>query len=140
MTPEEIVRTYYQYFNERRLDEAGELVDPQASFQYLPTRQRLLGRAGYRALVAAWLNAFEDAVLDIVAITTDPRGNVVLDFVGRGTHTGDLVLGESFVIPASHKRAQLEFRDTLNIRDGLIVRSELDFDVERLRKQLLGEG
>ena len=61
MSPEQVARVYYQFFNERRLDEAAQLVDPQASFHYLPTRQHLMGRAGYRALVDAWLNAFEDA-------------------------------------------------------------------------------
>jgi hypothetical protein len=54
MTPEQIARRYYQLFNERQFDEAAALVDRQAVFHYLPTRQKLLGRAGYRALVAVW--------------------------------------------------------------------------------------
>lgn len=138
VTHEQLARTYYQYFNERRLDEAGELVDPQASFHYLPTRQRLLGRAGYRALAAAWLIAFEDAVLEITSVTSRPDGRVVIDFVGRGTHTGDLVLGESVTLPATGRSTQLDFRDTMEIRGGRIVSSELDFDVETMKRRLLG--
>jgi len=38
MSSEETARLYYQLFNERRLDEAGQLIDPQAVFHYLPTR------------------------------------------------------------------------------------------------------
>ena len=128
---------YYQFFNERRLDEAAQLVDPQASFHYLPTRQHLMGRAGYRALVDAWLNAFEDARLDVQSVTASGT-TVDVEFLGRGTHTGDLVLGEALSIPATGRAAHLPFRDHLDIRGGRIVSSELDFDVEEMKRRLLG--
>ena len=139
MSSEQLVRLYYQFFNERRLDEAGQLVHPQAVFHYIPTRQRLVGRAGYRALVAAWLNAFEDARLELRRV--DANGPTVdVDFVGHGTHTGDLVLGEAFALPATGRAAELPFRDRIEVRDGLIASSELDFDVEELKRRLLGPG
>ena len=137
MTPEQLARLFYQCFNERRLDEAAQLVDPQALFHYVPTRQRLVGRAGYRALVAAWLHAFEDARLDIQAIAAD--GPIVqVDFIGHGTHTGDLVLGEAVSIPATGRTTHLPFRDRLDIRNGLIAGSELDFDMAEMQRRLLG--
>lgn len=139
MSSEEIARLYYQYFNERRLDEATELVDPQAVFHTLPTRQRLFGKAGYRAVVDGWLNAFEDARLDVQSIAV--VGPVVqVGFMGRGTHTGDLVLGDALSVPATGRATELPFRDTLEIRDGLIVRAELDFDVLDLKRRLVGNG
>jgi len=138
MSAEDIARHYYQFFNERRLDEAGALVDPQAVFHYLPTRQRLVGRAGYRALAAAWLNAFEDATLDVTSLKAEGPF-VHVDFVGRGTHTGDLVLGESLTIPATGRSTDLRFHDRLEIRGSLIAGSELDFDVSEMKKRLLGE-
>src|SRR5688500_2500408 len=95
-----VARLFYLLFNERRLDEASELVDPQAEFHYLPTRQRRLGRAGYRALAAAWLNAFEDARLEITAIRAVDAETIEVDFIGHGTHTGDLVLGEAVSVAA----------------------------------------
>ena len=136
MTSLEIARRYYQCFNERRFDEAGELVDPQATFHYVPTKQRLIGRAGYRALVAAWVIAFEDASLDVIDLQVLDAGTVRAEFVGRGTHTGDLVLGEYFTLPATGTHADLPFRDTLSIRNGLIVASKLEFDVAELRRRL----
>lgn len=137
MSSEETARLYYQLFNERRLDEAGQLIDPQAVFHYLPTRQRLMGRAGYRALAAAWLNAFEDAQLDVQSIRLDGR-IVDVEFIGRGTHTGELVLGEALALPATGRSTQLPFHDRLEVRNGLIVSAELDFDVEELKGRLLG--
>ena len=139
MASEQIARRFYDFFNERRLDDAAQLIDPQASFHYLPTRQRLVGRAGYRALVGAWLAAFPDARLDIRSAHVN--GDVVdIEFIGHGTHTGDLVLGESISIPATGRTTDLPFRDRLEIKDGLIVSSELDFDLDEMKKRLFGRS
>lgn len=137
MTSAGVARRYYRYFNERRFDEAGEFVHPEATFHYVPTRQRLVGRAGYRALVAAWLIAFEDALVEITAIKEIDEHTVQVDFIGRGTHTGDLMLGEGFSIPATGAQAELVFRDILTFRSGFIVGSRLEFDVDELRARLL---
>ncbi|MBI1873776.1 MAG: ester cyclase [Acidobacteria bacterium] len=137
MTPEQIARRYYQLFNDRRFTEAEELVDAQAVFHYLPTRQRLVGRAGYRALAAAWLTAFEDAHLEIRSVRVINEQTVEVDFLGRGTHTGDLVLGDALTIPATGQSAQLPFRERVTVRDALILEVQLDFDVQQMKKKLL---
>lgn len=139
MTVEALVRQYYDFFNQRRLDEAGQLVHPEALFVYVPTKQRLVGRAGYRALAAGWVIAFEDAQLEIQSAETVDEHTVRIEFIGRGTHTGDLVLGEAVTVPATGRPADLTFTDTLEIRDGLIVSSRLDFDVDELRRKLIGD-
>lgn len=136
--PIAIARRFYELFNDRRLDAAAELVDTQAEFRHIPTRQRLIGRAGYRALAAAWLTAFEDARLEVTTVRSVDDTTVVVEFTGHGTHTGDLVLGEAITIPATGRAAQLPFRDTLYFRNGLVVRSELDFSIDELKERLCG--
>jgi hypothetical protein len=101
MSPEQIARQYYRLFNERNLDAAGQLVDRAASFRYLPSKQNLIGRAGYRALAAMWLNAFEDGQLEVVSLQSIAADTVVVNLLGRGSHTGDLVFGEALTIPAT---------------------------------------
>ena len=140
MTPTSIARRFYRYFNERRFDEAGEFVHPEATFEYVPTGNHLVGRAGYRALIAAWLIAFEDAKIEITSLQQIDGHTVQVDFCGRGTHTGDLVLGEHFSVPATGAKAELLFRDTLIFRNGFIVGSRLEFDAEELRLRLLGRA
>jgi len=132
----DLARRYYAYFNERRFDEAGQLVDPEAVFHYVATQQRLVGRAGYRALVAAWVIAFDDAWVEIRSIRQTDDHVVRVDFVGHGTHTGDLELGEALVIPATGISAELPFTDTLTFRGGLITESRFEFDVVELRRRL----
>ena len=136
MSPEQIARQYYRLFNERNLDAAGQLVDRGASFRYLPSKQRLIGRAGYRALAAMWLNAFADGQLEIASLFQTDDDTVVVEIVGRGTHTGDLVLGDAVTIPATGVTGALPFRETLRIRNGSIVDVELDFNIDELKRQL----
>ena len=137
MTCEHLARLYYRLFNERRLDEAAQLVHPHASFRYVATRQHLIGRAGYRALVKGWLDAFEDGRLEILSLTVAEDHIVKVELLGRGTQTGDLILGEALTIPATGVAGALMFRETLDIRDGFIVNVQLEFDLEQLENQLL---
>ena len=136
MTPKTIARRYYQYFNERRFDEAGEFVHPEAVFSYVPTKQRLVGRAGYRALVAAWMIAFEDSQIVIKSLEQIDDHTIRTDFVGVGTHTGELTLGEVFVLPPTGTHAELPFTDTLTFRNSYIVEARLDFDLAQLHQLL----
>lgn len=139
-THEHLARLYYRLFNERRLDEAAQLVHPHASFRYVATRQHLIGRAGYRALAAMWLTAFEDGQLDVISLHVVDDHIVKVELLGRGTQNGDLVLGDALTIPATGVAGELLFRETLDIRDGLIVNVQLDFDLEQLKGQLLYGG
>jgi hypothetical protein len=138
MTPEQIARRYYQLFNERRLDEAAAMVDGQAIYHYLPTRQRFIGRAGFHAVIGLWLTAFKDAQLEIVSALELNDHSVQVEFLGKGTHTGDLVLGDSLCVPATGRHAELPFRNLLEIHNGIIIGVELDFDVEEMKRRLLG--
>lgn len=138
MTPEQTARLYYKLFNERRLDEAAKMVDGQAIYYYLPTRQRFVGRAGFHAVMGLWLNAFQDAQLQIVSALTLNDHSVQVEFLGKGTHTGDLVLGDSVSVPATGRTAELPFMNLLEIHNGIITSVELDFDVEVMKERLLG--
>ena len=137
MSPEQIARLYYRLFNDRDLEAAGDLVDRTASFRYLPSKQHLIGRAGYRALAAMWLGAFPDGQLQVVSLKTVGDDTVVVELLGRGTHSGDLVLGDALTIPATGVAGALPFRETLRIANGAIVDVELDFDIAELKRQLL---
>jgi predicted ester cyclase len=131
-----VASCYYRYFNERRFDDAGQLVHPEATFHYVSTKQRLVGRAGYRALVAAWVIAFDDARIEITHMQQLDENTVQTDFIGHGTQTGDLMLGENITIPATGTETHLPFRDILTMRNGLVVGSRLEFDAVEMQRRL----
>lgn len=101
----------------------------------IPAVEAALDRAGYRAFAAMWTNAFEDGRLEIVSLTvTDDV--VVVELLGRGTHSGDLVLGESWPFRPPAQRARCDSARPLGIRDGQIMDVELEFDLQDLNRQL----
>ncbi len=138
MTPEQIAQLYYQLLNDRRLNDAAALVDEQAVFHYFPTRQRFVGRAGFHQMMGVWLHAFEDAQLQVLSVLALNDHTVQVEFLGKGTHTGDLVLGEAGCLPATGRAAELPFRNILEIHNGIIISVELHFDVEEMKRRLLG--
>lgn len=50
------------------------------------------------------------------------------------------MLGEGLSIPATGRTTDLSFHDTLEIQNGRIIRAELDFDVQELKRRLLAGG
>jgi predicted ester cyclase len=132
---EAVIRRYYELFNQRHLDAGAELVAPNATFLHRPTTQRQVGRAGYRTFAEAWIAAFPDARVEVLAVAAEPDGRFRADIVGRGTHEGFLDLGD-MRLPPIGRRAQLPFRQYFTIRDGLIAEAELDFDRDQMRRLL----
>jgi predicted ester cyclase len=135
-SPEAIARQYYELFNSRAFDRAELLVSPQAVFHYPHTKERLIGRAGYRELARTWITAFPDAKVEILSVTVQNAGIVRVDLLGRGTHTGTLAFGGPLTVNPSGRRAELPLVDTLEVIDGMIVNSRLSFDIAELLRRL----
>lgn len=135
---EVFARHYYALFNERRLDEAERLVDPQALFSYPAAREHLIGRAGYRELVRRWLEGFPDARLLITAVhvSADQAQIARSEWVGEGTHRGVLELPGLPPIPPTGRHVQLPMCETIRIHNGLVVSSRMEFDPLQLRRVL----
>jgi hypothetical protein len=128
------------HFNERRFDDAGLLSIPkQSSITSRPGSASWDAQANVCALVAAWLIAFDDVSLEITSLEQVDDHTLRADFIGHGTHTGDLMLGEAFILPATGIQAKLEFTDMLTFRNGWIVEARLDFDVDEMRRRLTGK-
>jgi hypothetical protein len=138
MNAEATARQYYQLLNEHRFDDAAALIDNHASFHYLSTRQRFVGRAGFYELMKLWLGAFTDLRVTVLSVQALNDHAVQVEFLGRGTHTGDLTLGDAVTVPATGRSAELVFRNLLEIHNGTIISVELDFDVEEMKRRLAG--
>lgn len=130
-----LVRRYYDLFNERRFDDAARLISPDASFIHRPTKERLVGPAGYRTFAAAWVRAVPDAQVKIVDIAIESGMWVKVNFVGHGTHTGTLDLGE-IRFPPTGRHVELPFCQHFNIQGGEIVEAVLEFDLQTMQRML----
>jgi predicted ester cyclase len=133
---EVLARRYYQLFNERRLDEAERLVDPQAVFTYPVAGEHLIGRAGYRELARRWIGAFPDVRVRVVHVHVSEATVVRAHLHAEGTHRGSLELPGVPPIAPTGRHAQLSLTETSTISNLLIVGSRLEFDLDALRKVL----
>lgn len=131
-----LARRYYRLFNERRLDDAERMIDPQAVFTSPLASEQLLGRAGYRELVRRWLDAFPDASVRIERVRVRPGLVVAVDLLARGVHDGLLQLPGFAPVRATGREASLTMRDTTTFENGLIVKSVLELDPAALRGAL----
>lgn len=136
MTPDEIVRRYYDAFNARRFDQAQALLADDVQIEHHP-----IGSGGgtdsYTAFARRWLTAFPDGYVTIVSIHAMSADWYEVSLVGEGTHDGDFDMGPLGIIHATHRRGRLPFRHIFEIRDDRIRSSTLSFDKDELLRQLV---
>ena len=136
MQTETLVRRYYELFNARRFDDAAKFVDPQAVFIYPVGKEHLIGRAGYRELARRWVEGFPDARIAITTVLVPDDRTAVTEWIGQGTHLGDLELPGFPVLAATGRHAQLPMREFVTIDNGQIVASRLEFDPDEMLRRL----
>lgn len=136
MQMEALVRRYYELFNQRKLDEAERFVDPQAVFTYPVGKEHLIGRAGYRELARRWIEGFPDAHVEITAVIIPDDRTIATEWIGHGTHLGNLELPGFPPLPPGGLRAQLPMREIVTIADGRIIASRMEFDPAELMRRL----
>jgi steroid delta-isomerase-like uncharacterized protein len=106
------------------------------SFQaLLPGAPGPAGEAAHRAFMQANWDAFPD--LTFRSTLTIAQGDyVVTNWIGEGTHTGPLATPTGGSIPATGIKGTIPGSDTIEIKNGKIVRAEVYFDVASLLGQL----
>src|SRR5579862_1917872 len=93
MTPDALLRLFYESFNERRFSDTSVLFTEDVVFELLPSEPPLRGRAGFEAFVARWSTAFPDA--HMIPVHVEQRGESMceVELTASGTHRGLFDLG-----------------------------------------------
>ena len=97
-----IARDHFNAFNARDLEKGLTLVTKDAKWMNIPFDREFTGHAGYREFHNNWTTAMPDCKVEIVNVIGGEEWTVV-EFIGRGTHTGPLA-GPQDPIPATHKK------------------------------------
>jgi steroid delta-isomerase-like uncharacterized protein len=127
-------RTFYEDWNDRDFDRAAKHISGDAALTIVGTRERFEGPDGFRRFNTMWADAFPDGRVDVETVI-DGGDRVVVEFVGRGTHTGPLVspMGE---IPATGRSLELKLCDVYEFRNGKVQAQRTYFDTASLMQQL----
>lgn len=115
---ERLVRRSADAFNRRAFVEMADLYTDDVELEVVPFGNTVHGLDALRALSTSRAAAFPDAEVEVThVIATDHE--VVVEFIGRGTHTGPLVTPQGTIAP-SGRRAETRFCRVCSIDDGKI--------------------
>jgi steroid delta-isomerase-like uncharacterized protein len=129
-----LVRSLYDGWNNRDFDVLADATAPDGTITFMGSGEVLTGPEGSRAYSEMWANGFPDGRVTIDTIIAD-GDRVVVEFTGRGTHTGTLVtsMGE---IPATGKSVTLKLCDVMVLSDGKITSQHSYLDTGNMMAQL----
>src|SRR5574341_655621 len=118
-----MVRTTYDAYNDRKFDVAVALASEDSEWLNVPLGLALRGKEGYRQFLQGWATAFPDSRTEVTYTVADEEG-VVVEFRGRGTHTGPLA-SPAGNIPATGRSVDISFCQVFRLKGGKIVSSHL---------------
>lgn len=127
-------KLYEELWNGRDFDGMVRCASEDVEATMVPWGATKRGRKGYREFCEGWATAFPDGRVEIKRITANDEG-VVVELVGRGTHTGPFT-GPAGTIPATGRKAELSLCDVLEIEDGAVRRVRSYFDAATMMRQL----
>ena len=134
-----LARRIHEAWNERSFDEIAEATAPDGTITIVGSGDTFVGADGSRAYNTMWAEGFPDGKVTVDRVIES--GNyVVVEFTGRGTHTGTLStsMGD---IPATGRAVTLQFCDLMEFENGKVRRQRSYFDTGSMMAQLgLGAG
>ena len=130
----EIARSLYLGWNERDFDRMVEMVTPDSEIHVAGTGEVFTGPEGARRYNVAWAEGFPDGEITIDNLV-DAGDCIVVEFTGRGTHTGTLTTSMGS-IPATGRQLTLALCDVVEFEDGKVKRQRTYFDTGSMMAQL----
>ena len=127
-------RSLYDAFNNRDLDHLSEAMAPEGVITMVGSGQTFRGPDGARQYNTMWETAFPDGRVTVDRVIAQDDYAVV-EFTGRGTHTGTLTTAAGD-IRATGRSVTLQLIDVLEIRDGKVQAQRSYFDSGSLMAQL----
>ncbi len=128
--PASIAREYMEAWNRRDFARYRELIHPQYSYTGADG-QRQDGPEAGMAVAQMFANAFPDGKIDIQHI--HPAGDkiAVVEFIGRGTHQGDLM-----GISPTGRKIEMPVCNVIEARDGKVYSEREYMDMAHMMQQL----
>lgn len=129
-----LIRSLIEAWNQRDFDKIADSTAPDAKTVIVGSGQTFTGPDGSRAFDSMWADAFPDGRVTIDQVI-ESGDHVVVEYTGRGTHTGTLRTGMGD-IPATGKSLTLQLCDVYEVKDGKVRSQRSYFDTGSLMAQL----
>ena len=129
-----LARSLYEAWNNRDFDYGARMTADDATLVDVGSGTTMRGPEGARQYSEAWAGAFPDGRITIDRLI-DAGDVVVVEYTGRGTHTGPLV-SEAGTIPATGRSVTLQFCDITEFAAGKVRSQRTYFDTGSMMAQL----
>lgn len=126
-----LARRLHEAWNERNFDEMAEATAPDGTITIVGSGDTFEGIEGSRMYNKMWADGFPDGKVTVDRVIGS-GDHVVVEFTGRGTHTGTL-MGE---IPATGRSLTLQFCDVMEFKNGKVQNQRTYFDSASMMAQL----
>lgn len=130
----EMIRSLYDAWNRRDFDAQVAASAPDGQTVIVGTGDVYEGPEGTRRYSESWANGFPDGQVTVDNIFGD-GDRVVVEFTGRGTHTGMFETSMG-TIPPTGRSVTVKLCDVIELSDGKIARQRSYFDTGSLMAQL----
>jgi steroid delta-isomerase-like uncharacterized protein len=129
-----LARSLYEAWNERNFDQMAESMAPDGQIIIVGSGETYQGPDGARRYNTMWADGFPDGSITIDRIIATDE-SVVVEFTGRGTHTGTLATPMGS-IPATGRSVTLQLCDVLEFSNDKVLSQRTYFDSGSLMAQL----
>ena len=134
-----LARSLYEAWNERNFDEMAEATAPDGTITIIGSGDTFEGPEGSRKFGTMWADGFPDGMVTVDRVIAS-GDHVVVEYTGRGTHTGTLSTGMGD-LPATGRSMTIQLCDVLEFKDGKVLSQRTYFDTGSMMAQLgLGAG
>jgi len=135
----DFVRSLYDMFNTHTTDaqwmeKIVARVSDDCDILDVPSGMMLAGKEGMQLFLSTWTTAFPDCTFSITN-TIDTEEQIVVEFIGRGTHTGTLY-GPAGEIAPSGRQIVLRYCIIHKVQDQQIVEVRMYYDAMGLFQQI----
>ena len=121
-----MVRSLFEAWNKRDYNTISQQMAPNSTLIDMGSGRTLQGSEGAVQFTKSLFDALPDGEFTIDHLTAK-EDTVVVEYTGRGTHTGDLVIPAG-TVPATGRPLTMHLCDIYEIRDGKVqtVRTYID--------------
>jgi len=134
-----LTRMAYDLYNDHQsdpawLDKSLAAIAQDCEVFLVPFGMTLRGHDGYKQFLLGWAEAFPDSRTEITNLFAT-EDQAVIEFIGRGTHTGTL-RGPTGDIPATGRKVEFRLCDVRGIKNGKFVSLHQFYDALSFMQQL----
>jgi len=114
-----LIRSLYDAWNAHDFEAGADAMAPDGTITFMGTGETFTGPDGARKFGKMWATAFPDGTITVETVVSE-GDRVVVEYTGRGTHTGpyETAMG---AVPATGKSVTMRLRDVCDLKDGKVT-------------------